>query len=36
MLLSHENSEIYTLVALLNEMGFRLEVKPKEGESASS
>ncbi|XWK88588.1 MAG: transcriptional regulator [Phormidium sp.] len=36
MLLSNENSEIYTLVALLNEMGFRLEVKPKESESSSS
>ncbi|MFB2836710.1 DNA-binding protein [Floridanema evergladense] len=36
MLLSDENSEIYTLVALLNEMGFRLEVKPKESESVSS
>jgi len=36
MLLSDENSEIYTLVALLNEMGFRLEVKPKEIESSSS
>ena len=33
-----ENSakEIYTLIALLNEMGFRLEVKPKEIESSSS
>lgn len=35
MLLNHENSEIYTLVTLLNEMGFRLEVKPKESESSS-
>lgn len=36
MLLSDENSEIYTFVALLNEMGFRLEVKPKESESSAS
>lgn len=36
MLSKHENSEIYTLVALLNEMGFRLEVKPKEIESSST
>lgn len=35
MLSENSAKEIYTFVALLNEMGFRLEIKPKEIESSS-